>query len=175
MKTLYLMRHAKSDWSANGTSDHGRTLSPRGQEAAARIVLYCRQENIAPQHILCSSSARTHQTLDLINGKAFPKVEESLSDDLYLAEVRQLVAIIKQQADSYDSVMIIGHNPGLHELALQMAGNKKSFDVQNLQGSLPSGSLLALSFDIASWSDFGAIKGELLRFIKPKELPAAVK
>lgn len=115
---LILLRHAKSSWTDPLQSDHERPLNARGVKSAAAIGDWLRAKGHLPTQILCSSAARTRETCDLIR---FESVPTEFSDALYLASEGVLSRIIEQAHDA-ECLMVIGHNPGLGALALQLAG-----------------------------------------------------
>jgi len=115
---LILLRHAKSSWTDPLQSDHERPLNPRGMASAAAIGDWLRAKAHLPTKILCSSAARTRETWDLIR---FANVPTEFSDCLYHASEDFLNRAIEQAGDA-KCLMVIGHNPGLGALALQLAG-----------------------------------------------------
>ncbi len=123
-KTLYLLRHAKSDQSATDAAalkDHLRPLSPRGLKAAERMESYLAAQRIAVDRVYCSTATRTRETFDLVReGLNNPSV--SYRDKLYLAASDDLLAFVQSIPDAIKSAMLIGHNPGFHDLALTLTG-----------------------------------------------------
>jgi phosphohistidine phosphatase len=119
MKSLYLLRHAKSSWKDPALNDHDRPLSKRGRQAAKIMATYLRQSKIAPDLVICSTAVRAQQTLDpIIQGaKIPPKVV--LTRELY-GGTRQLWEQLWNLPESAKSVLLIGHNPALHDLALEL-------------------------------------------------------
>lgn len=113
---LILLRHAKSSWDDPLLSDHARPLNERGIKSAQAIGAWLRAQGHAPAKILCSTAARTRQTRDLIG---FQDVETAFSDKLYHAGTATLSRAIAEETS--DCLMLIGHNPGLGDLALQLA------------------------------------------------------
>src|SRR5262245_5412800 len=116
MKRLYLLRHAKSSWDDESLADHDRPLSARGRRAADAIGTYLREHGIEPELILCSSSTRTRETLARIG------LDGEIERDLYGASASELLARVSELPPSLGSVMLIGHNPGMHDLALGLTG-----------------------------------------------------
>jgi len=170
MKTLYLMRHAKSDWSLSGGSDHDRVLTARGEADAGKMSLYLQQTDIRPDVVLCSSAKRTCQTLSLMDAAGFKHGDTSIVDTLYLASPTVLSSLIRSQSDAVRSLLVIAHNPGLHELAVALAHGGATTDLQTLNRKYPAGSMAELAFDTTSWANFDAHRGHLQRFIRPKAL-----
>ncbi len=174
-KTLYLLRHAKSDQTVGGAEalkDHLRPLAPRGVKAAQRIEAYLAAHRIAVDRIYCSTATRTRETLDLIReGLESPSV--SFRDKLYLASCDDLIAFVQSIPDAIKSAMIIGHNPGFHDLALTLTGRAgpgcaKALD--KLRTKYPTGALCTLTFNANSWKKVDAGLGTLTAFVRPKDL-----
>jgi phosphohistidine phosphatase len=127
-KTLYLLRHAKSSWDDPALSDHDRPLSSRGRRASGVIADYLRREAIAPDLVLCSSSTRTRETLERISAGIKAKIAVEIEDGLYAASSSDLLAMLNAVEPRVDSVLLIGHNPAIQELALALAGKGVQLD-----------------------------------------------
>ncbi|WP_149540975.1 SixA phosphatase family protein [Siccirubricoccus phaeus] len=184
MRQLLLLRHAKSSWDDPGLPDHARPLNARGRRAAAAMAQAMRDLGLAPDIVLVSSARRTLQTLEALTpfeGGALVEPMESL----YLAPWPQLLEAIRAAAPTARSLLLIGHNPGLHELALALAGPAASGnpsgnpsgspsgnpggDLQRLAEGYPTGALA--EFTIASgWSELEPGGGRLVRFLAPRDL-----
>ena len=120
MKSLYLLRHAKSSWKDPGLNDHDRPLSKRGRQTAKMMAAYIRRSKIAPDLAICSTAARAQQTLDPIaKAKKPPKIlfERAIYEGTQQALWEQLWSL----PESAKSVLLIGHNPALHDFALELA------------------------------------------------------
>jgi phosphohistidine phosphatase len=174
MKTLFLLRHAKSDWSDGSLSDHARPLNARGRTAAPLVAAYLKRKAYAPALILCSTARRTVETLDLVRG-AFPaSTQTKYEDPLYLAEPAKLLERIRWAGGNVPSLMLIGHNPGMEQLAAQLSGPGKSAAGNALKAVMlekyPTGALAVLTFAAATWKDVAPGKGDLVDFVRPKDL-----
>jgi phosphohistidine phosphatase len=170
MRRLMLLRHAKSDWSASGTADQDRPLNERGREAAPKIGAYMARHALLPDLIFASPAARVTETLSLLL-PAFAKAPKTTSDNrIYGAEADALLAVIKEAPRTAHSLMLVGHNPGLAELAsLLMA----SGDVELRQGLIekfPTAALAVIDFPLDDWGNVHAKSGRLDRFVVPKAL-----
>jgi phosphohistidine phosphatase len=163
VKQLYILRHAKSSWDDAGLPDHERPLAPRGEKAAARIAEHLRSEGIAPELVLCSTALRTRQTLAALLAALPGDVVVALEDDLYGVGLDGLLARLRDLDDEVGSVLVIGHNPTLHALALALTGRGDRLD------RFPTGALAAVAFD-GSWADLGEVEAELESFVVPREL-----
>src|SRR6266446_4550680 len=120
MKTLHLLRHAKSSWKDPGLDDHDRPLSKRGRETARAIAAYLRRAKIAPDLVICSTAVRARQTLDSI-AKAIKPPKVVLEKRIYEVAREKIWKHLWRLPKSADCVLLIGHNPGLHDLALALA------------------------------------------------------
>ncbi len=156
MKTLYLLRHAKSSWKNSGLDDIDRPLSKRGQRAAKLIGEYMREHKIVPAQVLCSPSQRTRETLELLERALPASLPVRYEKAIYLAEASALLGRVRRLSDSLGSVMIIGHNPGLEELAMMLADGGDTA-AQGIRGEkFPTGALASLTADLDRWRDLGA-------------------
>ncbi len=185
MRQLLLLRHAKSLWDDPKLSDHARPLNARGRTSARAMRLRMRELGLAPDLVLVSSARRTLQTLEaLMPWDETPLVEPM--DALYLASARAMLDVLHDVAETVRSVMMIGHNPGMHELAMMLVGAQAftqnalaihgSFDPPDLLARLsegyPTGALA--EFTVAGpWGSLGEGGGRLQHFIAPRDLPDA--
>ena len=168
-KQLFLLRHAKSSWDDPSLADHDRPLSKRGRKAAAVIRQWLRQEGIGPDLVYVSGALRTRQTLAALEpGDKAPEVE--VREDLYLASAPQMIALLGEAPKAARAILVIGHNPGLQELAVLLAGE----DTENalagrMAEAFPTGALAAFEID-GPWARIGAGAGKPVVFVKPREL-----
>src|SRR5215472_15533558 len=122
MKVLHLLRHAKSSWADPDRPDRERPLAPRGRRAARRLRAYIGDHDIRAELVLCSPAARTRETLELIRAALGDEVEVAVEDELYGAGAAELMDRLRRLPARIGSVMVIGHNPGLQDLVLLLAG-----------------------------------------------------
>jgi phosphohistidine phosphatase len=168
VKTLYLLRHAKSSWEAPEVPDHDRPLAPRGQRSAARIADHFKRERIQPALVLSSSARRARLTLRPLQ-KVFAKsVEVHFESELYAASASELLGRLRSVPEPVPSVMLVGHNPGLQELGLMLARPGSGRDA--LEGKFPTGALAALQLDVRTWRELAEGAGELTSLTLPREL-----
>ena len=166
MKTLILLRHAKSSWGDPAASDFDRPLNARGVEAARAMGREIRRHALAFDHVLASPAARTVQTVaGLGNGEDAAAEYDSR---LYLASVNTLVHVVRAADDSHERLLIVGHNPGLAELALLFSGGGALRD--QVATKFPTGALAEIRFDAERWRDLAKGEGTLARFIRPRDL-----
>lgn len=169
MNTLHLLRHAKSSAKA-AIDDHERPLSRRGREAARRIGKHLSARGAAFDVALCSSARRTRETLDLLLTGFSPRPRCVIEGGLYLAGLDRLLARLRRLDPGDANVLLVGHNPGLHELAVGLA-DSSSPDFDKLgSGKFPTGAYA--SFDVATdWSALGYSPHRLIFYVTPKSLP----
>jgi phosphohistidine phosphatase len=165
MRTLYLLRHAKSSWDNPGLLDRDRPLAPRGLRDAKRIAKHFGRLGIRPALVLCSSALRTQETLDLLRptlAEAAVQVEEQL----YGASSETLLERLRSVPDEVDSVLLIGHNPGLQDLALVLAS--RGAKLKRLEAKFPTAAFATLA--LGQWSALGPRDAELVAYVVPKQL-----
>ena len=162
-RVLHLLRHAKSSWEDQGVADHDRPLASRGRKAAKRIAKHLRSEGIAPSLVLCSSSRRTRETLERIR----PDGDVQIERDLYGASAPELLERLRRVPDTTESVMLIGHNPAIQELTLELAG--RGDRLEDVERKFPTCALATLELS-NGWSELEAGSAELVGFVRPKDL-----
>lgn len=164
MKRVYLLRHAKSSWKHHELADHDRPLARRGKRAANAIAEHMRAQQLEPELVLCSSARRARQTLERI-APALGRASVHVEGELYGASARELLARLRRLPDTVASVLVIGHNPAIHELALELAG-----PAPELAGKFPTAALATLTFDGSAWGELGAEATELVELTRPRDL-----
>lgn len=169
-KTLLLLRHAKSSWSAPAHSDFERPLNRRGERAAAVIGIMMKQEEIVPDFILCSSARRTLQTRDVIRPYLPRNCRFEESSRIYEASVQVIFDVLSELPDTVQIPLIIGHNPGLQQLTVSLCGVAGGNELMKVQEKFPTGALATIELDVDIWSDIAPGKGQLRRFVSPKDL-----
>jgi len=174
MRQLLLLRHAKSSWDDKRLDDRDRPLAERGRRAAASMGAAMRELGLAPDLVLVSDAKRTMQTLELLEPwEDTPLIEPMPS--LYLASAPEMIAMLRGVPETVRSVLLIGHNPGLHELAVTLAGTQGGEAnrpaLKRLTESYPTATLT--EFTIAGpWWTLDAGAGRLVRYLAPGDLPA---
>jgi phosphohistidine phosphatase len=167
MKQLLLLRHAKSSWEDRGLADHDRPLAPRGRRAAKLIAEHLRRERVAPALVLCSSAQRTRETLERIAPALGEQVPVQIERELYAASEHRLLERVRGVEESVESVMVIGHNPGVEQLALSLAVSGENLAA--VRRKYPTGALATLEF-AGRWRELGPGSAELADFVTPKQL-----
>jgi phosphohistidine phosphatase len=165
VKRLFLLRHAKSSWDDPRLDDHDRPLAPRGLRASAVMAEHLRQERIAPTLVLCSPARRTRETLERV--MPLDRAEVRIEDELYRASSQDLLQRLREVPDEVDSVMLIGHQPAIQQLALQLAA--EGSELERLKAKFPTAALATLDFP-GEWSGLGRGSAELVDYVKPKQL-----
>jgi phosphohistidine phosphatase len=168
MRTLYLLRHAKSSWADPTLPDFERPLSPRGRRAAKRIAKHLLRAGIQPELVLCSPATRARETLELIQPASGDSSTVELDDALYGASADDLLQRIRTVDDAVPSLMVIGHNPGLQELALLLASG--GAELQRLEAKFPTAALATLTFETSAWSRVTPAGAALAAYVVPKHL-----
>jgi phosphohistidine phosphatase len=164
--SLYLLRHAKSSWDDPTLADHERPLAPRGRRDTKRIAKHLQRVRIEPELVLCSSATRTRETLDRLRS-ALATSTIALEEELYGASSDELLARIHIVPDSVASVMLIGHNPGLHELAVILASTGD--ELEGLEAKFPTAALATLTL-ATTWSRLAPGDATLEAYVVPKQL-----
>jgi phosphohistidine phosphatase len=167
MKHLYLLRHAKSSWKDASLPDHDRPLNGRGRRAAKAVARHMREHGIAPELVLCSTARRARETLDRIE-PALNTSAVHLEPDLYAASAHALLARLRSVGDTVESVLLIGHNPGLQDLALELARPGSAADA--LAAKYPTAALATLAFEASSWRELDRGRAELVEFVRPRDV-----
>jgi phosphohistidine phosphatase len=182
MRQLFLLRHAKSDWSkpsGRQRGDHERSLNARGQEAAALMGRYMRKKKYLPALVLCSTAMRTRETLEILLPALGTKPEIRYEDSLYLAEWPHLLEIVRASPEKASPVLLVGHNPGLEQLAAALLARPKTAAGRALAGVMaqkfPTGALAVFDFRGGSWAAVKPGAGRLKDFVRPKELAVESK
>jgi len=172
MKTLYLLRHVKSDWDDASLDDFDRPLSKRGQRAGQQMRNYFAGHDVKPQLVLCSSARRTLATWDLVRPAISPPPRFKALESLYLAPPNRILAILRRLPEGCEAVMVIGHNPGIAQLAILLASEGRGLG--RMREKYPTGALAVLTLDIAGWSDIRGGHGRLVSFTAPADLEEQV-
>lgn len=168
MKRLILFRHAKAAH-IQGTKDFDRPLDERGREASPRMGQYLKDEGILPDFVLVSPSLRTRETWDLARPPLEP-VAMRIEYPLYESPAGPSVELLQGIDDSVRAVMVVGHNPGIHEFAKRLIGYGDRYAAARLNEKFPTAAIAVLDFDIESWREVAERSARLDRFVAPKDL-----
>lgn len=170
MKTLILLRHAKSSWDDATLDDHDRPLAPRGERAAGLIAAFLHQKGILPDVILCSTARRTRETLARVQAVIGDDAPALIERDLYLAPAAGLLDRLRRLGDDASSVMLIGHNPGMEDLAGALVAPTGSAAEARMAEKFPTAGLAVIRSEIGVWSALSRRKAALDLFVIPKDL-----
>ena len=162
MKTLYLMRHAKSSWDDPRAHDFNRALNDRGKHAAPLVAEFMRKKRLHPRVIVCSPAARTREPAALVVDAAHLRGSLLRYDErIYDAILPTLLMVVSEIEPDAQSALLIGHNPGTAELIRFLTGEKLH---------VPTAALAKVALDVEAWRDACEGCGRLEFFITPKEL-----
>jgi phosphohistidine phosphatase len=177
LRQLLLLRHAKSSWDDRTLPDQDRPLSPRGRRAAAAMRRAMDELGLVPDLVLLSPSRRTRETLEALEPwEEAPLIETT--EAVYLASAPQLLEVLRGVPETVRSVMLVGHNPGLHDLAVLLLGAEGAAAAspaarraaEQLVNGFPTGALAEFSIP-GRWRQLDAGGGQLIRLLRPRDLP----
>ena len=165
MKTVFVLRHGKSDWKASYGSDFERPLAKRGVRAAGQMGRFMTRTEQVPEKILSSTAVRARRTADLaIEAGEWPCPAEYV-ESLYGATAASALDLIRSQADEYSSLLIVGHQPTLSDLIAELSGGSWV--------RFPTAALVRIDFGVESWDLVAPSEGELIWLVTPKLLASA--
>ncbi len=162
MKTLLLMRHAKSSWKDESLDDHDRPLNKRGKRDAPRMGELLRDRQLVPDYVLCSSARRARKTAECVAFAAGVRGETRITSELYMASPAKILEILAQTSESFNSVLLIAHNPSLEELFERLIGQSRAFS---------TAAIAHLHLEIESWKQAASNPpAALIDFWQPRSL-----
>lgn len=161
MKTLFILRHAKSSWVDAALSDFERPLNERGLKVAPFMGNWMKKNQFQPEMILSSPAKRARQTAVLVKEAAGFAAEIEFEERIYEASSARLLEITRQQNNRFESVLLVGHNPGLENLIRALTGELQP---------MPTAALAVVDLETDKWSDVNSSTGKLRTLIRPKEV-----
>ena len=161
MKTLFILRHAKSSWENADLSDFDRPLNKRGLETAPFMGDLMKKNQFQPALILSSPAKRAEQTATLVKEAAKIDGKIQFDERIYEASPARLLEVISEQAEKSESVMLVGHNPGLEGLMKILTGESQP---------MPTAALAVVDLETDKWSEITSSTGSLRALIRPKEV-----
>ncbi|MEA1830822.1 histidine phosphatase family protein [Methylobacterium durans] len=170
MRRLILLRHAKSD-RAPGLRDLDRPLNPRGRQAAPFMGRYLADQGLRPDLALVSPSVRTQETWEAA-AAALGTVRTETVRTIYEAPASALLAAVRDAPDEAGSLILVGHNPGMQDLAVKLVGRGDAAARGRLRTQFPTAAVAVIDFEAGAWSEIGWGAGTLERFVRPRELAA---
>ena len=168
MKTLFLLRHAKSSWALADQRDFDRPLNDRGRAAALMMGREFRRLGLAAERIISSPSARTMETLAQISSGYGARMPVDYHPDLYLASTETLLAHVRATEDEFGSLLIVGHYPGLQQLALLLGADGPPRP--EIVAKYPTGALAEIELPVGRWAEVREGEGRITRFLRPRDL-----
>lgn len=170
--TLYLMRHAKSDWSDPGRSDRERRLAPRGVLAAEAMARYMAAVGVRPDVVFCSPAVRTRETLELVQAGLGP-ARVAIESGLYGAGPDEVLDLLRAEGGDAEAAMVVGHNPTMAVLAQWLprrcGDDAEAPLLERIAQKYPTGALATLAFD-GSWATLSPGDADIVAFVAPRDL-----
>lgn len=160
MKKLYLMRHAKSDWSNSRLDDFDRPLNKRGKANAPFMANILRKKNVKPDLIISSPAYRAKKTAQIVAKEIFYKSDILYDEHLYESSLQIILEVINFLEDNIESLFLVGHNPSLNVLAFYLVGFNEN---------IPTSGILEIDFDCDSWREINKRNAKLSSFDYPKK------
>ena len=175
MKTVTLLRHAKSGWDDPVSRDFDRPLNAKGKRAAHRIGEYLRHEHVGFDHIVASPAVRVVETLEHVAGGLGETIAPQWDKRVYLASAESLLDVIQEADDSHAHLLIAGHNPGLEDLILMLVPDDAASGARDaVEEKFPTASLAEITLPVDRWEDVRPNAGEIARFVRPRDLDPAL-
>jgi phosphohistidine phosphatase len=174
MRRLMLLRHAKTERAAPGERDRDRKLMKRGRADAPAIGAYLAHHGLTPDLAVVSPAKRAEETWALVAG-AFAKAPPMVRDErIYNATADALIGVIGATRKAH-TLMVVGHNPGLHDLAMQLIASGNVEMREQLNEKLPTSGLVVIDLPVDDWSPLHPHAGRLERFVSPRLIAAATE
>ena len=168
-RLIYLLRHAKSSWDEPELLDHERPLAKRGRNAVVLLRGHFHEAGVAPGLVLCSSAVRATETLEGVREGLPPAIPVEIEADLYAASAASLLDRLRSLPEHLDSVMLVGHNPGIEDLAAELIGDGDPEARAALAAKYPTGGLATLAFE-GAWRELRPEAATLEAFAVPRRL-----
>lgn len=169
MKILTLLRHAKSGWDDPVTRDFDRPLNPRGRRAARTVGREMKAQGLAFDLAFASPARRVVETLEEVEA-GYGALEAENDQRLYLASTATLLEIVRATPDEVDRLLLVGHNPGLEELALCLARRDEAGLRGEVEVKYPTGTVAEIELHVEHWTEVKEGAGRIVRFIRPRDL-----
>ncbi|MBX9795419.1 histidine phosphatase family protein [Sphingomonas sp.] len=175
MKHLFLLRHAKSGWDDPQARDFDRRLNARGTRGAVTMGRYLKAERLRFDHVLASDAARVTETITGVEQGYGAPLHAVWERRIYLASASALIDLVNALPDSAGSALMVGHNPGLEDLVLQLVPDDAADAARAaVYDKFPTAALAEITFDIDRWDQVARGTGRLARFIRPRDLDPAL-
>ncbi|WP_375380612.1 histidine phosphatase family protein [uncultured Sphingomonas sp.] len=174
MKTLTLLRHAKSGWDDIVKRDLDRPLNDKGRRAAQAVGRHWRALDLSFGHVVASPAVRVMETIAAVETGYGRRLAPEWDRRLYLATPETLLELVREFPADTDSALLVSHNPGLEELVLLLVPDRADQPLRDdVELKFPTASTAQLTFDVGAWADVAENGGTLARFVRPRDLDAA--
>lgn len=170
MKTISLLRHAKSSWDDPVERDFDRPLNPRGHRAAEAMGRYLREMDLRFDTVVASPAARVIETLDGIEAGAGRRLGATFDRRIYMASAMTLLDLVQETDEASQSILLVGHNPGLEDLIFMLTPNDGSPLRRQVDLKYPTATLAEMQFGVDRWEDITERSGTLTRLVMPRDL-----
>ena len=170
MKQLAILRHAKSDWGNPGLTDFDRPLNKRGRKAAKKIGRELRERGLAFGRIVSSPAQRAKETVERFRIGYEKDCDVRFEPTIYLASTGTLLGLVNALPDDAGTVMIVGHNPGFHDIVLRLTRENDDGLRDKVGANFPTGAFALIDFPADKWADVEPASGEIRQVIFPREL-----
>jgi phosphohistidine phosphatase len=175
VKKLMLLRHAKSGWDDPVSRDFDRPLNTKGKRAAQRVGEYMRTHDIRFDHVVASPAVRVVETIEQLAEGVGETIAPAWDKRVYLASAVSLLDVVQEADDEHDSLLLVGHNPGLEDLVLMLVPDSPDDAARDqIEEKFPTASLAEISFPVDRWEDVRPNGGALSLFIRPRDLDPAL-
>ncbi len=175
MRRLLLLRHAKSDWSSPGMADVMRPLNDRGEAAARLMGGYMARHGLIPDRVVCSTATRTRETWAGLCAQWPAEVPVASEESLYAAAPQTILSVVRDAGEPARTLLVIGHNPGIHEVANLLIASGDVEMRERLREKFPTAGLAVIDFTAKMWNRIREQSGRLERFVTPRAVAAATK
>jgi phosphohistidine phosphatase len=174
-KTLYLLRHAKSGWDDPVARDFDRPLNKRGEKAARTIGQWMASNGLEFEHVIASPAVRVIETLDGVWSGYGRKIEPTWERRIYLASSATVLDVIREVSDDHENILVVGHCPAVEDLVFDLIPEDGSSPLRaEVEVKYPTATLAQIDLPIEHWAEIGKPVGHLKRFVRPRDLDAAL-
>lgn len=170
MKSLHLLRHAKSSWDDPVERDFDRPLNGRGHRAARRMGEWLKESGLAFDAVKASPALRIRQTLEGVEAGLGERLKAEFDKRIYMASAAALFDLVRETPDSVETLLVVGHNPGLEDLLLLATEGESSPLRREAEAKYPTATFATLSLPVSSWADVTEGGASLVRFVRPRDL-----
>jgi phosphohistidine phosphatase len=170
MKSLHLLRHAKSSWDDPVERDFDRPLNGRGHRAARRMGEWLKESGLAFDLVMASPALRIRQTIEGVEAGLGARLQPHFDKRIYMASAASLFDVVRETPDSVQTLLLVGHNPGLEDLLLLATEGETSALRSEAESKYPTATFSTLSLPAASWAEVTEGGASLVRFVRPRDL-----